>query len=89
MEKKQKCNSCKKKPLNNITNLTGDINMEELSTAFNYLQITSQLNNEKWDLIEKVLNDLYPQKHPLNRSCKQCLIQAAKVIEHEYKKYTN
>jgi len=79
------CNTCKKKQ-KPITTLSSDVNMEELKQAHEYLLIASKMNDDKWDLVEKVYNDLYPQRFRLNRGCKDCLNKVARVIHHEYKK---
>jgi len=80
------CNSCKKKPSNTIKNLQSEVDIEKLTLAFNYVAIASKMDNQKWDLVEEVINDLYPSRHPLNRQCKDCLRQAAQLIQHEYNK---
>ena len=79
------CKSCKKKPANNITKLS-EINTNDLEKAYNMVIRNASMTNEKWDFVEQVLEDMYPQRHPLNRGCPDCLRQAAKLIEYEYKK---
>ena len=79
------CKSCKKKPANNITKLN-DINESDLEKAYNMVIRSASMTNDKWDFVEEVLQDMYPQRHPLNRGCSDCLRQAAKLIEYEYKK---
>jgi len=80
------CNKCKQKPANKITNLQTHVDFNRIETAYNYLQIQSTMTNEKWDFVEEVVNELYPQKYPLNRSCTQCLQHFSKLITTEYNK---
>jgi len=79
------CKTCKKKPANNITNLQS-LDYDRLKTAYDYVSIASKMTDEKWDYVEEVLQEIYPSRDPLNKSCSDCLRQAAKLIEYEYKK---
>jgi len=83
------CNTCKKKPANNVSTLTGDVNLENLKMAATYVQLNASMTPEKWDFVEQVYQELYPGAKPLNRGCSQCLRQMAKVITHEYNKRAN
>lgn len=81
------CNSCKNKPANNITNLQeaiGGVNIDELKQAYQYIQIISKMNNEKWDLVEKVIQDIYPGTAPLQRNCRTCLEKFVRLINYHY-----
>ena len=82
------CNKCKSKPANNIQNLTqalGGVNEEELTTAYDFLQIASQMTEDKWDFVEKVYQDLYPGAPAVQRNCRTCLERIAKLISHHYR----
>jgi len=81
------CNSCKSKPANNITNLQeaiGGVNKEELTLAYQYTQIISKMDENKWDLVEKVVQDIYPGTPPLQRNCKSCLEKFVRLINYHY-----
>ena len=80
------CNSCKKKPANNITNLSTDINHDDLKKAYHYVSRNASMTDEKWDFVEQVYRDLFPSAQKINRSCSPCLTQLTKVIIHEYEK---
>jgi len=82
-EKKKKCATCKKqpKPVESLTT----VDMERLEQAYKYVSIASQMNNERWDFVEDVYQELYPSKKKLNRQCPQCLSAAAKAIEYEWR----
>tara|TARA_R110000822_G_scaffold95196_4_gene217844 strand:+ start:367 stop:630 length:264 start_codon:yes stop_codon:yes gene_type:complete len=84
MKEKIPCLSCKRKPVDVSTLQTTDL--EKLTQAFDYLQRASEMNHEKWDLVEDVYMDLFPSKQKLNRSCRDCLRNVAKGIEHEYRR---
>ena len=79
------CKSCKRKPTNNIKQLSST-NIDDLKTAGEYLSIISQMNDEKWDLVEKVYQDLFGTLKPINRQCKDCLRNVAKAVQYEYNK---
>lgn len=80
------CNSCKKKKVNTIKKLSINPQYDRLKQAYEYVSIASTMNNEKWDYVEEVMNEIYPQPHPLNRKCPDCLRQMAKLVEYEYNK---
>ena len=83
------CNKCKQKPANNIKKLTPSIDFEELKTAYDYIQIASKMNDEKWEYVESVYQQLYPGTPPLNKGCNSCLKHRAKVITHHYNQEKN
>lgn len=81
---KKKCTTCKKQP-KPVVSLT-TVEPERLKQAYDYISIASQMNNEKWDYVEEVYQELYPAKQKINRQCRQCLSAVAKAIEYEYKR---
>jgi len=83
------CKTCKKKKSNTVTSLVTTDNTEDLKQAYEYVSIASQMDNKKWDFVEGVLNELYPMRKPLNRTCPPCLREAAKLVTHLYKKSAN
>jgi len=80
------CTSCKKKKGNNIKTLTSNVSNEEIKQAYEYVSIASKMDDSKWDYVERILNELYPGRNPLNRQCGDCLSAAAKLVEHLYHK---
>ncbi len=80
------CNSCKKKKSNKVTNLTSPVSTEEIVQAYEYVSIASKMNDSKWDYVERILNELYPGRKPLNRQCSDCLRSASKLVTHLYNK---
>ena len=81
------CNTCKKKKGNNIKSLTPPVELDRLKLANDYVSIASKMNDEKWDYVEEVMSEIYPQKHRLNRQCPDCLRQMAKLVQSVYQKY--
>ena len=85
MKTKKECKTCKK--TSTIVNLTTDnVSFEDVKTAYDYLQIVTKMDNEKWDFVEDIYNQIYPSKQKLDRGCSACLRNVAKAIEYEYKK---
>jgi hypothetical protein len=79
------CDSCKKKKENRIDAL-GTPQLDQLKLAGEYLQRASEMNDEKWDLVEDVYNDIYGLSKPLNRQCQSCLRNISKAVMYEYNK---
>ena len=78
------CNTCKKKPANKITTLQS-VESDKLKLAYEYTRRMTQMNDEKWDVVEEVYISLFGQK-TLNRNCADCMRNVIKAIEHEYNK---